>query len=1024
MSYLSAEQLAQRLGELKLVDRAELRALETRHDLRTLSGPDYLQLLLRRDLLTNYQVDRLLRGEKQGYFYGKYKVLYPIAQGSFARVYRASEEGTGKTFAVKVLRKRYAQEQEIRDRFRREGELGRTMKHPNIVPIYDVYSKGTTQFIVLEFVEGPNLREFLTLRKKVSAEEATRLMRDVASGLFYAFTRGLAHRDLKLTNVLVSTKGQARLIDFGLAGADDAMGQMEVNVGDNARTVDYAALEKVTNVKKGDPRSDIFFAGCMYYHLLTGQPALTETTDSMRKMVKSRFTDIRPIQSLEPTLPWVVTKVVNRALEISAAMRYQTPGEMLVDLATTLKSLETGLNLGPPSKALREEERGTGTDDDTATVTRGPTVRVAADSPSKDSVSRDSVSRDSMSKDSPSKESSSTQPTVLVVESDLALQNAFREKLRKHGYRVLMISDLQRGIERAGDEFDPVEAVVVNAGTLGREALIAFNTLDERLQTKGMPAILVLGEKQGDWRHTAQLGPTRAVLTMPFRMREFVDTIKLLVPPETARTKPGETAPGGRPDPASKDSSLDEKSKSRELSKSKEIAKSKKAGVKSGSKSGSKDSVPKPMPAAAESSQTVERPGFAAAARGGDLSRDSHSASIFEAHMLSTSAQSSPTGPDDRLKGSRSDSISTKSELYALKDDKNPAASSSSTAGAGSTALAGKPKEKSDAGSSSGSAGGFSTAPIQADGSLGIVDNYQLMEELGQGGMGTVYKARHMRLKRIVAIKILSADRVSSRRAVARFHREIKAVARLDHPNIVRAHDAGEAEGRHYLVMEYIKGIDLSDLVKRCGPLPVPEACELIRQAAVGLEHACENAMVHRDIKPSNLVLESRNAELKILDLGLALLHVEAGAPGEELTGSGQVLGTVEYMAPEQWSDTHRVDIRADIYSLGCTAYRLLSGHAPYSGAAYANMLQKMMAHAQAPIPSIRDRRPDVLPELAVLLEKMLAKDPARRFQRPKDVADALAPFAAAANLPRLIARAESIAPTSRTRDASSDASS
>ena len=290
----------------------------------------------------------------------------------------------------------------------------------------------------------------------------------------------------------------------------------------------------------------------------------------------------------------------------------------------------------------------------------------------------------------------------------------------------------------------------------------------------------------------------------------------------------------------------------------------------------------------------------------------------------------------------------------------------------------------------------------------GQLGQYQLLEKLGSGGMGTVYKARHTKLKRLVAIKVLPSDRVANESAVARFHREMEAVATLDHPNIVRAYDAGEEAGTHFLVMEFVDGIDLSHLVKLRGPLPVADACELIRQAAVGLQHAHEHGLVHRDIKPSNLMLSTPLAPsagrgaggegVKVLDLGLARLQSNQ-PPGEELTGSGQTMGTIDYMAPEQASDTHTVDIRADIYSLGCTLYHLLAGHPPFHGPRLDSPIKKMMAHAQSPIPSIRATRPDVPDGLVAVLDRMLAKSPADRFQTPADVARALSRFAVTSDL-------------------------
>ncbi|WP_339909106.1 serine/threonine-protein kinase [Symmachiella dynata] len=209
---------------------------------------------------------------------------------------------------------------------------------------------------------------------------------------------------------------------------------------------------------------------------------------------------------------------------------------------------------------------------------------------------------------------------------------------------------------------------------------------------------------------------------------------------------------------------------------------------------------------------------------------------------------------------------------------------------------------------------------------LGTVREYDLLEKIGQGGMGTVYKALHSRLKRIVALKVLADHRLGDPAAVDRFSREMQAVGKLAHPNIVRALDAGEAEGRHYLVMEYIDGIDLSRLSRRCGPLPVAEASELVLQVSLALQHAHEHGLVHRDIKPSNVML-TRDGNVKLLDLGIALLQPEEPATSD-LTGTGQVMGTLDYMAPEQLDNTHAVDIRADIYGLGATLYKLLCGSA------------------------------------------------------------------------------------------------
>lgn len=290
-----------------------------------------------------------------------------------------------------------------------------------------------------------------------------------------------------------------------------------------------------------------------------------------------------------------------------------------------------------------------------------------------------------------------------------------------------------------------------------------------------------------------------------------------------------------------------------------------------------------------------------------------------------------------------------------------------------------------------------------------MIREYKLLAKLGEGGMGAVYKALHTRLDKTVALKVLPADRMRDTAAVARFQREMKAVGRLEHPNIVRAMDAGEADGMHYLVMEYVPGVDLSDISRRVGPLPLADACELVRQAALGLQEAHEHGMVHRDIKPSNLILAQprRKQEVpsvKILDLGLALLS-EAFSPDQPgLTSTGQMMGTLDYMAPEQGGDSHQVDIRADVYSLGATLYKLLCGEAPFGAAKYDTPVKKLVALAtQEPLPLV-ERRSDVPAELSAIVQKMLAKEPSQRFSTPEEVADALAPFCAGADLAAVLA--------------------
>ncbi|HVS35871.1 MAG TPA: protein kinase [Gemmataceae bacterium] len=263
---------------------------------------------------------------------------------------------------------------------------------------------------------------------------------------------------------------------------------------------------------------------------------------------------------------------------------------------------------------------------------------------------------------------------------------------------------------------------------------------------------------------------------------------------------------------------------------------------------------------------------------------------------------------------------------------------------------------------------------------------YILLELLGEGGMGQVFKARHIRLGRIDAVKVIRADRLGTPAASQRFGREIAAAGKLSHPNVVHAHDAGEVGGRRYIAMEYLQGEDLGQRVLRAGPLPFADACELIRQAALGLQHAHERGLVHRDVKPSNLFL-TPDGIVKVLDLGLArLTHPDDGGSGT-LTLSGAVMGTPDFIAPEQARQSHTVDARADLYSLGCTLYFLLAGRPPFPNGPLA---AKVAAHLfEEPTP-LAQLRPGTPPAVAAVVRKLTAKKPEDRHPTAAAAAAAL----------------------------------
>jgi len=477
----TAESIAQRAMDLGLINDWEMRRIWSELGRRNVPVEEFLQFLVRREYLTNYLIEKLLKGDRDGFFYGEYKVLYLVGAGSFARVFRAVNQTNNQVVALKVLRRRYSSNPECFRQFLREGQLGMALRHPNIVPVFDAAMANGSYYLVMEFVEGQNLREFLKIRKKLEPLEATRIMIDIISGLDYAFRQGLTHRDLKLSNVLISSEGTAKLVDFGLATVDEYLEAMVPEVPPNARAVDYAALEKLTGVSRNDPRSDIFFSGCMFYHLITGTAPLSETKDRLKRMNRNRFHEIPPIQSVDKSVPRLLTGIIHKAMSLDVTYRYQNPAHMLLDLKTAARKLAQG-------EADQELE----------TLHNG------------------AASNDS-------------QPTVLVVESNYELQELFRNGLKKIGFRVLVVADPQRALERCHSEGSAPDCVLFSAADLGETALTCFNQLGDDPRTHLLPAILLLDEPQKHLAAIAVRNEHRRVFQMPLTMKTLRTEVLNLV---------------------------------------------------------------------------------------------------------------------------------------------------------------------------------------------------------------------------------------------------------------------------------------------------------------------------------------------------------------------------------------------------------------------------------------------------------------------------------------------------------------
>lgn len=508
MPEIDAESLADNAALVGLISRQQLR--QARQEAEDGSAQALSRVFMRKGYLTSWQRDRLLKGETTGFFYGDTKVLFHLAEGTFARVYRGVKEG-GRAVAVKVLRRRFTTDAGAIQRFKEEAEAGMKLVHPNIVRIHEYGEHESNYFMIMEYVEGSNLREFLKIRQRLSAQEALPLMIGLAKALQYSLDNGVTHRDIKATNILIGSKGEAKLVDFGLAtiNLDDFTAEAQHGL----RTVDYSALERSCGSPKGDPRSDIYFLGCVYYQMLTGAAAMseTETSDQLAKMLKRSFSAIKPLSEHRHAPDPELARIVEKMMRVDLRSRYQDMDHVVNDLLNFEATQEGKAEAAAESSA----SNGTGTG---GAILRKKEERKHAVGSIEDLFQAAFGTELNGPKN------------VMCVEAQEPIQDAFRKVLTKMGYKVMIVRDAERAAERFREAAP--DAVIFDADGLGPNALQAYLDMHDKAHEAGheLKALVLLGPRQSDLAKKLPQNDRFRVLQKPIKMKDVQDAITEILP--------------------------------------------------------------------------------------------------------------------------------------------------------------------------------------------------------------------------------------------------------------------------------------------------------------------------------------------------------------------------------------------------------------------------------------------------------------------------------------------------------------
>ncbi|QGJ69589.1 Hypothetical protein PBC10988_12710 [Planctomycetales bacterium 10988] len=867
--------------------------------------------LIEKGLLTPWQTRMLLQGRWRGFSLGKYKLLNQIGRGGMSRVFLAEHSLMKRQVAIKVLPRSGLEQGSRLRRFLAECRMSARLDHPNIVRAFHFDQEQDHYYLVMEFVDGPNLRQLVERDGPLPYEKAARFIAQTAGALSHAHSYHLIHRDVKPANLLLDSNHIIKLSDLGLAHCL-AGSEPSLTTSRNGKllgTADYVAPEQVKDSHDVDPRTDVYGLGCSLYFLLTGHVPF-RSGGLAEKLAMHLYHQPPSIKDEREDAPEALVRICYRMMAKDPDDRYQTAEEIQQELQDWLENPHQKVLI--PRRTRLKPRMEDSEEDRSERLDHGAAAVSSPQALSEENV--DQTSRISQIGGPPSSlmRPRSARKSNFDIRSDVS--PSWNQRLA------------QEAREKEDDSYSdtPIDA--------------SLSPPTKRLppkRSRDSNAHLPASEASTENRSKASLEqPTSIEQTKPTTLPEIMiseevaeylripqDIIEQMA--ETGRIPCQRLGTSYRFHKAAIDAWLQDTN----------------FGTKTWAQI-----LPQE-----DHSQLTQR------------GREQGKQTYLTVAQLLENLQIARLLPEEELE-----------ELalaYSLDESATPLLQKLT-----------QQKKLTDY-----------QAAILGRGEIDALrcDHYLLLEKIGVGGMAVVYRAKDERTGKIVALKILkSLDKSDSMEEYRRFDREVRAVASLNHPNIVIAYDARHHEGLSYLVMEFVDGINLDQHVRRRGPLELREAIECILQVAQGLEHAHENHIVHRDIKPGNLLLD-RYGIVKILDMGLVRFEQTLGADRQDqsyhaITQQGTLLGTPEFMAPEQFADPRTAGGQADIYSLGCTFYFLLTGKSPY----FRNTPNETLkAHQTEPIPRLAlASREDIPPALQKVFDKMLAKDLNQRYQTAEEL--------------------------------------